>query len=150
VEERELVVRPQEVAPFAAPGEEGSYESRCLISPESVGSTDLEISHFTLKAGVGGGEFDIHPGRDECYYILRGKAKVTLGGEVEDGGKEYEIGPDTAVFIPGGTLHRLDNRDSSEDLVLIAMWPKEPGPGVNYIYDARKRLWGTTFRKVSG
>jgi mannose-6-phosphate isomerase-like protein (cupin superfamily) len=146
--DRELVVRVGEVEPFSLPGHEDVFQSRCIICSDGVGSEDLEISHFILRAGRLT-EDDAHPENDEAYYVLSGSARVTLGGPVESGGKEYQIGPDTAVFIPAGTLHHLDTRDSKEDLALLGIWPKEPRPGGNAIFDERKKAWGTSFRKVS-
>src|SRR5262249_10323876 len=146
--ERDLVVRADEVEPFVLPGTEGVYESQGLIDAESVGSRDLNVNRGTLKAGqkLDGGS---HPvGSDECYYVLHGRARLALGGDPQtgEGAEVREIGPETAIFIPGGTYHALDN-PYDEDLVILTLWPRLPRPGDNHIYDERRRLWGTSFRK---
>jgi mannose-6-phosphate isomerase-like protein (cupin superfamily) len=145
--DRNLIVRADEVEVFTTPGTEGIYESQCLIDRESVGSEDLNVNRGTVKAGqrLAGGS---HPkDADECYYVLRGRARLALGGDPETGaGAEvHEVGPDTAVFIPGGTYHALDN-PYGEDLVILTLWPRHPKPGDNGIYDARIAAWGTSFR----
>ncbi len=146
--ERELVVRADEVEVFTTPSTAGIYESQCLVDRDGVGSESLNVNRGTLKAGkrLAGGS---HPaGSDECYYVLRGRARLTLGGDPRTGagGQVHEIGPDTVVFIPGGTFHGLAN-PYDEDLVILTMWPRLPRPGDNDIYDARRRAWGTSFRK---
>ena len=146
--DRELVVHADEVEVFVTPGSVGIYESQCLIDRDGVGSESLNVNRGTLKAGrkLGGGS---HPvGADECYYVLRGRAKLLLGGDPKtgEGGRHYEIGPDTAVFIPGGTFHALDN-PYDEDLVILAIWPQHPRPGDSGMFEARIEAWGTSFRR---
>jgi len=144
----DLVVRALEVEEFAMPGEEQVYLSQCLIDGTSVGSKDLNVNRGTLKAGqkLKGGS---HPvGSDECYYVLHGRARLALGGDPQtgEGAEVIEIGPETAIFIPGGTYHALDN-PYDEDLVILTLWPRLPKPGDNGVYDARIAAWGTSFRK---
>jgi len=144
----DLIVRADEVEPFVLPGDEGIYESQCLIDRDGVNSRDLNVNRFTLKAGkrLHGAS---HPvGSDECYYVLRGKGRLALGGDPRtgEGGQVHDVGPDTAIFIPGGTFHALDN-PYGEDLVILTIWPRPPAPGANAIYDERRRAWGTSFRK---
>ena len=145
--EKSLIVRADEVDVFVTPDTEGIYESQCLIDRESVGSEFLNVNRGTVKAGkrLAGGS---HPkGADECYYVLRGRARLALGGDPDTGAGAviHEIGPDTAVFIPGGTWHALDN-PYDEDLVILTLWPHHPKPGDNGLYDARIAAWGTSFR----
>ena len=69
--------------------------------------------------------------------------------EFGDGEESYEVGPDTAIFIPGDTLHKITNT-GMEDLEFLTIWPITPAEeGVNGVFDERKRLWGTNFRKVN-
>jgi oxalate decarboxylase/phosphoglucose isomerase-like protein (cupin superfamily) len=144
----DLVVRALEVEEFAMPGDEHVYLSQCLIDGESVGSTDLNVNRGTLKAGqkLKGGS---HPvGSDECYFVLHGRARLALGGDPKtgEGAEIIDIEPETAIFIPGGTYHALDN-PYDEDLVILTLWPRLPRPGDNGVYDARIEAWGTSFRK---
>ncbi|MCL4465338.1 MAG: cupin domain-containing protein [Chloroflexi bacterium] len=145
---KDLIVRVEELETFTTPKTEGVYESQSIIDRNIVGSQDLNVNRGVLKVGqrLHGGS---HPvGSDECYYVLRGKARLALGGDYEtgDGAKVHEIGPDTAIFIPGGTFHALDN-PYDEDLVILTIWPHHPKPGDNSIYDERIAAWGTSFRK---
>jgi mannose-6-phosphate isomerase-like protein (cupin superfamily) len=129
------------------PGAEDTYLSRCMVDKEGAQSERLQVNHCTLKAGkkLEGGSHA--KGYDECYFVLHGRAKLALGGDPQsgEGSTVYEIGPETAIFIPGGTFHALSN-PFAEDLVFLTLWPKLPAPGVNPIYDARLQAWGTSFR----
>ena len=100
-----LVFHAKDVVPFSPPGAEAAFESRLLIDPSGVGSTDLAVNHFTLKPG-----HHTDPGAhpkpyDEIYYVLRGTGRVSLGNPPED----TDLVPDMVVFIPGGTRHALEN-----------------------------------------
>jgi mannose-6-phosphate isomerase-like protein (cupin superfamily) len=79
---------------------------------------------------------------DEIYYVLKGEAVLRMDGV------DYDIGKDTVIFIPGGTFHALSNKSETEDFVLLTIWPGQPEPGVNEVYDLRKEAWGTTFREI--
>ena len=136
-----LVFHAKDVMPFSPPGAESAFESRLLIDPSGVGSTDLVVNHFTLKPGHST-EAGAHPAPyDETYYVLRGHARVSLG----DPAVEADISADMVVFIPGGTRHALLNT-GSEDLEIVTMMPHPMRPGINGVYDARLRAWGTGFR----
>jgi mannose-6-phosphate isomerase-like protein (cupin superfamily) len=146
--ETDLIVRADEVDSFTLPGDEGVYESQCLIDREGVRSESLNVNRFTLKAGrtLKGTS---HPvGSDECYYVLRGRARLAIGGDPKTGAgaRVEEVDRDTAIFIPGGTFHAIEN-PYDEDFVILTIWPQPPAPGANHIYDARRRAWGTSFRK---
>lgn len=140
------VVRAKDVMGFAPEGLEDAYTSRLLIDEEGVGSPKLQVVHATLKPGKTPGGGAAHPvPYDEAYYILRGQGLM----EFDEGREQYEVGPDTAIFIPGGTWHRIENT-GTEDLEFLTIWPMAPQEeGVNGVYDGRIRAWGTSFRLVA-
>jgi len=138
------IVKVCDVAGFSPRDGRGKYVSRLLIDAEGVGSKSLVVNHFTLlsnsKTDPGS-----HPALyEEVYYILRGKAVLTLGGTE---GLRYELGPDTAAYIPGGMEHQIENI-GEEPLEMITIMPFQMKPGVNTIYDERKRKWGTSFKLI--
>lgn len=143
----EKVVRVSEIMGFSPAESCGAYVSRLLIESEGVGSGKLMLVHATLKPGEAPGAAAAHPvPYDEAYYILRGEGRMEFG----EGEEVYEVGPDTAIFIPGGTLHKITNTGTT-DLEFLTIWPLTPAEeGVNGVYDERKRAWGRAFRKVEG
>ena len=139
---RGKVVISNKVMPFVIPELEG-YESRMLLDVFNSGSEKMQVNHGTLKGGAatpGCG----HPGHDEIYVILSGSAILNLDNV------EYDIEKGSVVFIPGDTFHSLKNKSQTEDLEIITVWPGQPAPGVNGIYDMRKEAWGTTYREIEG
>ena len=143
---KEKIVKPSEIMGFSPAESGGAYVSRLLIESEGAGSSKLMVVHATLKPGKApGGDAAAHPPPyDEAYYILRGSGRMEFG----DGEESYEVGPDTAIFVPAGTLHKITNT-GTVDLEFLTLWPITPAEeGVNGVYDERQREWGTNFRKV--
>ena len=140
---RRRIVRAGEVKPYLPEGMGGAYASRLLVDSEGVGSTRLQVVHATLKPGCTPGEGGAHPvPYDEAYYILRGQGLM----EFDEGAEAYPVGPDAAIYIPGGTWHRITNT-GEDDLEFLTLWPLAPDrEGINGVYDGRKRAWGTSFR----
>ena len=139
---KEKVFGVREVAGFCPSGSEGIYVSRMLVDSESVGAKKINVNHGTIRRGksLPGGK---HPcPYDEVYYILRGRGLLTI----ED--KTYEVGPDTVAYIRCGEFHRLANTGNT-DLEILTIWSLPLRKGVNPVYDERKRLWGTTFKKIN-
>ncbi len=143
---KEKVVKVSEIMGFDPSESDGNYISRLLIESEGVGSSKLMLVHATLKAGKAPGDAAAHPSPyDEAYYILKGKGLMEFG----NGEEAYEVGPDTAIFIPADTLHKITNT-GTDNLEFLTIWPITPAEeGVNGVYDGRKRLWGTNFRKIT-
>lgn len=139
------VVKAHDIEGFKPSGSGGSYISRLLIESEGVGSSRLMLVHATLKPGQAPGDAAAHPAPyDEAYYVLKGRGLMEFG----DDEKSYEVGPDTAIFIPADTLHKITNT-GNVDLEFLTIWPITPAEeGVNGVYDERRRLWGTNFRKA--
>ncbi|MEK7395687.1 MAG: cupin domain-containing protein [Candidatus Poribacteria bacterium] len=145
MEKKERIVKVDEIMGFAPTESGGDYVSRLLIESEGVGSSKLMLVHATLKPGKDPGGMGSHPAPyDEAYYILSGIGRMEFG----DDDQAYEVGKNTAIFIPAGTPHKITNIGAI-DLEFLTIWPLTPAEeGVNGVYDERKRLWGTNFRKV--
>ncbi len=134
------IVKLGDVVPFSPPEFAKQFSSKMLLDKSNSGSDQLHVNHFTLEGGCST-TCGVHkPPFDEIYYVLSGKATLELDGVAHD------IEKDTLAFIPGGTSHSLKNKSETEDLVILTIWPKQPEPGVNVLYDMRKEAWGRTFR----
>ncbi|MDQ3818771.1 MAG: cupin domain-containing protein [Acidobacteriota bacterium] len=81
---------------------------------------------------------ELHDASDDVYYVLEGKATLTLGGqldaprEVEPGewrsariidGKTYEISKGDLIVVPRGTPHQRTGKDFSMILIKIYALP---------------------------
>jgi len=136
------VVHPDKVMPFA-PDPMAGYISRMLIDVYNAGSERMQVNHGTLKGGAATPGASHPPPHDELYVVLKGKAVLHMDGV------DYDLEPGSVVFIPGGTFHALTNKSQTEDLEIFTVWPGQPAPGANEVYDLRKKTWGTTYREVT-
>ena len=73
-----------------------------LITPSNVGSRKFLITVVDVRPG---GSTPLHEHRtvESMYYILEGR------GEVQSGREKKVLGPDTAVYFPGGSTHGIRN-----------------------------------------
>jgi mannose-6-phosphate isomerase-like protein (cupin superfamily) len=145
LEQKERIVKVSEIMGFSPSGSDGNYVSKLLIESEGVGSSKMMLVHASLKPGKDPGGMGTHPAPyDEAYYILSGIGRMEFG----DDDQAYEVGSNTAIFIPADTPHKITNI-GNDDLEFLTIWPITPAEeGVNGVYDERKRLWGTNFRKI--
>lgn len=51
---------------------------------------------------------------DEVYYVIEGRARITVGGE------DRPVGPGSIVFVGIGVEHRF--HDIDEDLKVLVFW----------------------------
>ena len=122
-----LVVRRQEGEHLRI----GSVHGRpveILIAPDRTGNREIS---FGVQEMDPGGKIPLHnhPDAEELLYIYQGSARVTIEG------KDYEVGPETAVFFPRGAWHEI-NVVGTETLKLT--WTFSP-PGYEHTFRAMAR-----------
>lgn len=61
-----------------------------------------------------------HADNDKVYYLLRGRARVTVGEEVKD------LNEGEVVLAPAGVIHGIGNDSGAEAICLVFMAP-HPG-----------------------
>ena len=136
------VVKVDKVMPFAPPEFKGEYVSKMLIDVFNSGSDRMQVNHGVVTAGCGTPGAVHEAPHDEIYIVLSGAAVLHMDGV------DYDIEKGSVVFIPGGTSHGLTNKSKTEDFEIITVWPGQPKPGANEVYDMRKERWGTTYREI--
>jgi len=139
---RGTVVEIDKVMPFEFEESNGEYLSRMLIDSKNSESQRLQFNYGVLKAGCLTPGCSHAPPHDEVYYIVSGEAILEMDGE------EYNLAKGMVVFIPAGVHHALRNESDTEDFALLTVWPGDPEPGANPVYDERLAAWGTTYREV--
>jgi len=75
----------------------GRATERQVLVGESDGALGFAMRRFIM--GPGGGMPRHTNSVEHEQYVLRGKARVGIGDRV------FEVGPDTALFIPAGEPH---------------------------------------------
>ena len=91
-----------------------------LEGSQTAGS--VAIFEFDVPAGGRIAGAHSHDGYDETIYGLAGVLTWTIEGT------ETELGPDEAVFIPRGAVHRFDNRGDVDAKALAIATPGVIGP----------------------
>jgi len=75
----------------------------------------IPAKHFLLRLAdllpgkVHPGVKEIHDKAEHAFYILQGTGKITIDDY------DYELRPDTAVYVPPGSSHILEN--TGEDIL---------------------------------
>ena len=92
---------------------------RILIDEESTGAKNYALLVNTMKAGISGGEHK-HEKNEHCWYVLSGKGTIYIDGE------PHEMVPETAVYVPVDTMHKIDV-GPDEDLTYVVVYAP-PGP----------------------
>jgi quercetin dioxygenase-like cupin family protein len=59
-----------------------------------------------------------HADAEKLYYVLQGRGRFTLGGDVR------ELGPGEAAFAPRGVPHGVENASADPLVTLTVLTPK--------------------------
>jgi len=86
-----------------------------MFNPETAGTQHLTFSMGYFAPGEGL-KLHIHPESEEVYYVVRGEGIVHLGDEKDS----LPIDPDTAIYIPPGQIHGVEN--TGEDRLIICFF----------------------------
>ncbi len=93
------VIRLRDLAPYTPPGHSKTTNYR-LLGPGPGGSERVEVVLGTIEFG-GQADPHAHPGNEQGFFVLEGKALVEIAGERET------IGPNDFVFLPKGAMHKV-------------------------------------------
>ena len=105
-----LIQRDADVAETQPGPHEGGGQTIGHSFFAKVPNLELIFRKRVLKPGSGIGYH--RQAEDEIYYVLSGRGTMTLDG------KEYEVGPGTAILTRTGSSHGL-KQTGAEDLVII-------------------------------
>lgn len=81
-----------------------------------------EITQFTGAIPPGRAPLHAHP-HEECVYVLSGQGRLWIDNEVAG-----ELSPASAVFIPIGVRHTLENTSSHEVLKVLGAFSPAGSP----------------------
>ncbi|MDN7183220.1 cupin domain-containing protein [Caballeronia sp. SEWSISQ10-4 2] len=109
---------------------------------EPINIGQLSIQYLIDGAATGGmGVFELtvlpgsqvppphsHTGNDECVYVLEGRLRYSVDGEVRD------LTPGEWMFTPRGSVHHFSNPHSGTARALIVL---TPDIGAQYFRDVR-------------
>ena len=84
---------------------------------EFLSVPDLSLGLYVLPAG--GADPQGPHAEDEAYYVIAGRARVTVGADVRD------VGPGSIVFVEATVPHRF--HDIEEELVILVVFGPAEG-----------------------
>lgn len=77
------------------------------------------MTRVVLKPGAKTG-VHLHQAEEQTYYIIKGQGRLSVGDLV------YDVAAQTAVVIPPGQTHALENVGDSElEYIMQYLWPGE-------------------------
>ena len=91
------IVRSKDVNAYS-PANHLETENRRLIGPETVGAKNIEVVLGLVGKG-GGAQPHLHPGIEQVVYVLEGRARAEVDGQVG------EMGPGDTCYFPPDTPH---------------------------------------------
>jgi len=109
------VVRPAASVAATRVAAGTAAEMQVLVGP-TEGAPNFVLRRFIM--GTGGG-MPLHTNEVEHeQYVLRGRARITVGGTV------HEVGPDHTLFIPAGVPHSYDVVEAPFEFICVV--PNSP------------------------
>jgi quercetin dioxygenase-like cupin family protein len=100
----------------------GQIATRFLLEGEDSGGA-VAMFEFDVPAGARVPIPHSHDGYEETIYGLEGVLTWTVEGNAT------EVGPEQALFIPRGAVHRFENTGDTDASALAIVTPGALGPG---------------------
>ena len=82
-------------------GEYDGFMTHLLIGRSNVGANRVSIQ--ITEVAVGGAQFLHTHEPEQCYYIIEGKGRMTVGEEAQ------EVKGGDAVYVPSNSRHGIEN-----------------------------------------
>lgn len=95
-------------------------EVRVLISPKTVGATQLIMGVAKLKTGETVAPH-LHDYSEECFFVLKGQGTLHL-----ESGECIDFSPGDAVIVPKGVVHWVENSGDHLMEIVFASAPLAP------------------------
>ena len=99
----------------------GQMAIRFLVDGEQSGGA-VAVFEFDVPAGAQVAAAHSHDGFEETIYGLEGTLTWTIEG------KDTDVGPGEALYIPRGAVHHFDNRGELDTRALAVVTPGILGP----------------------
>jgi len=91
---------------------------KIMFNPETADTRHLRFSVGYFDPGEGLAAH-IHPESEEVYYVIRGTGTVFLG----DAREPVDVVGDTALFVPPGIVHGVENTGSEKLVIAFFVAP---------------------------
>jgi quercetin dioxygenase-like cupin family protein len=108
-------VRAVDATPYGPANHTGTVNRR-LIGPENVGAKNIEVVLGVIEKGRGALPHS-HPGIEQVCYLLEGRARAEVGGEI------CELQPGDCCFFPPDMPHVFTVTGDQPAKVLVIYSP---------------------------
>jgi len=98
---------------------DGEQLFRSTLNAETTGTNVISGGWYRIAPGVTN-HLDMHPDRDEFYFIHRGTAEIVIDGEV------MVMNEGDTVFVPHGADHYISNRAEGPFELFYVFAPAAP------------------------
>jgi mannose-6-phosphate isomerase-like protein (cupin superfamily) len=98
---------------------EGGQLFRSTLNAETTGTKVVSGGWYRVAPGVTN-HLDMHPDRDEFYFIHSGRATIVMDGET------MVMTPGDTVFVPHGVEHYIINEGETPLELFFLFAPAEP------------------------
>jgi len=110
-----FLVKVDDVRPYSPANHTGTVNRR-LIGPETVGAKQVEVVLGVVEKGKGAQPHS-HPGIEQVCYMLEGRARAEVGGQI------LELGPGDCCFFPADAPHVFTVTSEGPARVLVIYAP---------------------------
>lgn len=112
---KKYITHMKDLLPYTPPGHSKTTNYR-LLGPGPGGSDRMEVVLGQIEYG-GQADPHVHPGLEQAFFVLEGKAAVEIAGESE------VVGPDDFIYLPRGIPHRVTPLEGPPLRLLIIYSP---------------------------
>jgi mannose-6-phosphate isomerase-like protein (cupin superfamily) len=92
---------------------------RSTLNAETTGTNVISGGWYRIAPGATN-HLDMHPDRDEFYFIYRGVAEIEIDGKV------MALNEGDSVFVPHGADHYITNRSETPFELFYVFAPAAP------------------------
>ena len=107
------IINRKDAAPFVT---KDTSEIREILAPRNSSIRNQSLAEARVLPGKSTEEH-IHPRAEEIYYVLKGKGKISIEGEVRD------IRAGDGIALLPGKRHKIWNTDASDLIFLCCCAP---------------------------
>jgi quercetin dioxygenase-like cupin family protein len=90
-------------------GPDATYQE---LASQRFSTKRLQVGHHAFEPGITH-DLHTHDTWEQFYFVVSGKAKITVGDEVE------VVGPGAAAYVPPGMPHAFEPADGPLELLVI-------------------------------
>jgi putative monooxygenase len=98
---------------------DGEQTFRSTLNAETTGTQVVSGGWYRIAPGAAN-HLDMHPDRDEFYFIHSGRARIVIDG------RELEMAAGDTVFVPHGADHQIFNSPDAPLELFYLFAPASP------------------------